>query len=29
VLGHNRKTPPFLVDQEFRATKKALRGAFG
>ena len=29
VLGHNRFTPPFLVDREFWATKKALKGAFG
>ena len=29
VLGHNRNSPPFLVNREFEATKKALKGAFG
>ena len=29
VLGHNRNSPPFLVNRKLETTKKALKGAFG
>jgi hypothetical protein len=29
VLGHSRNSPLFLVNREFEAIKKALKGAFG
>jgi hypothetical protein len=29
LLGHNRKSPPFLISRKIETTKKALKGAFG